>query len=174
MQDPISLVLTISGIMRPVAFPTFDLQRGIICSNCYQLVNIRSWYIRFRAIFIKDLVCLKAVILLSVWLWVRLKFVVIIEFLRLFSVSVQVLLPQLSMLITEPSFMQCGIKSLRHVKFNPVPKTGRKKSQELLDIYLFFFDVWYIMQQIQKSINKCIHSHGSHAQFMKLFHFLVK
>ena len=160
--------------MMPTAFLALDMQPYSIGSSCYSFVKIRSSYIRLRTMFIKVVVCLKVVILLSIWQQVGPRFAIIREVLRLVSVLFHVLLPQLSMLITYPSFVQCGIQTLRHVKLNSVPKNGRNTSQELLDLYIFFFEVWYIMQQIQKAVNERIHSHGSHAQFMKLFHFSVK
>ena len=72
MQDPIGLVLTISGIMRPLAFLAFNLQWGSIGSPIFcWLAGIWSWYIWLCTYFVEVLVGWKNVVLFSLWWWVK-------------------------------------------------------------------------------------------------------
>ena len=94
MQDPIGLVLTVSGIMRPLAFPAFDLQWGNIGSPIfYWLVSIWSWYIWLCTFFVEVLVGWKNVVLFSVRQWIETRFVVFREGPRPVLTSVDFFLP---------------------------------------------------------------------------------
>ena len=88
MQDSIVLVLTFSGIMRPISLPSLDHERGRIGSTHHLLITIRSRYIRLRTSFDEVLVLLKAIILLSIRMRVSPKLAVIRKVSRLFFVSV--------------------------------------------------------------------------------------
>ena len=115
--------------MRPLEFLAFNLQWGNIGStSCCQFVRIWSWYIWLCTQFVEVIIGWKTIVLFYVQWSVKTQFAVVTEVLRPISVSDEALLPQLRMLIENPNFVQCGVQGFRHVKLNPFPKFGRKKS----------------------------------------------
>ena len=106
MQDSIGIVLTVSGILGPLAFQTFDLQCGNIGSPIFcWFVTIWSWCIWLCTYFVEVLIGWKTVVLFSVRWWVETRFAFVQEGPRPVSASVDIFFPQLSILIAKPTFV---------------------------------------------------------------------